>query len=594
MCREIKSWLLPALFFLGCSSGVAQATTTEPAADQIWSLLLHLRQGQPQINSPDFMLSGDQFSAEAEQQHTIALFQADPYQAFCRFPARLTYLAAKQGLVLPEDRFAHCPDLQKFIAHVPFTELELIYASEVLSSASSMLGHIFIKASGTNQRGTAVAHSLAYFTEITTLNPAKLIVESTLTGMPGFFSVRPFATDVTQYRDLEQRNLWQFRLKATAEAKQLLQLHIWELHQIQLTYYFQSFNCATLTLEMLALLAPELMQQRNTIVSPADVVKAVSHHQLVQNTVVDPAQPWLFYAMADSMPRTVTQQLDQLDSVAAVEDATTALQHPLASAYTQIHLQQAVKQQRLSAAVADQIQQMLPTGEAPNLDLSRYKHPALTPQDSAVGVSWQTHNPGSQLRLDWLAAGHLLQGDNRQYLAESELLIGKIAVAFDVEQAKVRLDELTLYSVKALTPDTAAFPAWSGELYLGYRSAYRPEHGYWSTGEISGGGGKSLRLHQDVIGYGVAGAGLSTNIADSRLFGYAKTGLIFELAGDSKLQLQYLQHSGQAKGASAYQELSSTFSFFPSQDQALQLQFKRLFGQLEQRNSLALRFDYFY
>jgi len=593
MIRWTKSWLLPALFFV-CSSGVAHATTTELASDRTWSLLLHLWQGQPQIQTTDFVLSGGNFSAEAELQQTLTLFQVDPHQAFCRFPARLTYLASKQYLVLPEDRFEHCPELQKFIDHVPFTELELVYASEVLSSASSMLGHIFIKASGKNQRGTDVAHSLAYFTEITTLNPAKLIIESTITGMPGFFSVRPFTTDLTQYRDQEQRNLWQFRLRGSTEAKQLLQLHIWELHQLNLTYLFQSFNCATLTLEMLALLAPNLMQERNSIVSPADVVKAVSQHQWVQDTVVDPAQPWLFYAMADSMPRAVTEQLDQLVSVAAVKDATEALQHPLATAYSNIHLQQAVKQQRLTAEVAAQIQQALPAGSAPKLDLSHYKHPALTPQDSAFGISWQTNLPGSQLLLHWLPAGHLLQGDNRQYLAESELLISKIGLALDPEAMKVRLDELTLYSVKALTPDTAAFPAWSGELYLGYRSAFRPDTAYWSTGEISGGGGKSVRLHQDVIGFGLAGAGVSTSLSDSRAFVYGKTGLLFELAGASKLQLQYLLHSGYAKGASAYQELSSTLSWYPAQDQAIHLQLNRVIGQLEHRNTLALQYFHFY
>lgn len=594
MSKWIKSWLLPALFFIVVGCGGAHATTIEQISDRTWSLLLHLWQDQPQIQHPAFILSGHQFSAEAELKQTLALAQADPYQAFCRFPARLTYLASRQYLVLPEDRFAHCPELQKFIDHVPFTELELVYASEVLSSASSMLGHIFIKASGQNQRGTAVAHSLAFFTEITTLNPAKLIVESTISGMPGFFSVRPFSTDVAQYRDLEQRNLWQFRLQASAEAKQLLQLHIWELHQIHLTYLFQSFNCATLTLEMLALLSPELMQQRHHIVSPADVVKAVSQQQLVLETVVDPAQPWLFYAMADSMPQAVTQQLDALDSVAAVQNATTALQHPLAAAYTKIHLQQAVQQQRVTEEVAVEIQQLLPTAAAPQMDLSHYKHPALTPQDSAIGVGWQRSQAGSQLRLNWLPAGHYLHGDNRQYLAESELLIGNVAVALDLEKTRIRLDEFTLYAVKALTPDTRAFPAWSGELYMGYRPAYRPDDAFWSTGEISGGAGKSIRLHQDVIGFGLVGAGLSTSMRESRAFLYGKTGLMFDLAGASKLQLQYLTHSGQAKGASAYQDLSATVSWFPAQDQAVHLQWQRIIGEKEHRHTLGVQYYHFY
>jgi hypothetical protein len=76
--------------------------------------------------------------------------------------------------------------------------------------------------------------------------------------------------------------------------------------------------------------------------------------------------------------------------------------------------------------------------------------------------------------------------------------------------------------------------------------------GYWSTGEISGGGGKSLNLHQDMIGYGLAGACLIPILV-----------IVASLT-------------------------------MPSQNQALQLQFKRLIGQLAHQHSLALRYDYFY
>lgn len=564
------------------------------AVDDTWSLLLHVWQGQPQIQHPQFLLSIEHFSVAAEQAKTVALFRQDPYRAFCRFPARLTYLAAQQQLTLPADRWSHCPELQKFLDHVPFTTLELVYASEVLSSASSMLGHIFIKASGQNQRGVEVAHSLAYFTEITTLNPVRLLIESTVTGMPGFFSVRPFQKDLLQYRDLEQRNLWQFQLKASAERRQLLQLHIWELHQIDLTYYFQSFNCATLTLEMLALLSPQLLSERGTIVSPTDVVKAVTRQQLIQSTLIEPAQPWLFYAMADSMPPAVQQQLDHLMSQADLTQASAALQHPLAAPYTEIRLQRLVAQQQLSVANANQIRQALPIATAPQLDLSRYKHPALTPQDSALGLSWQQDEVGDQLLLDWLPAGHWLTGDNRQYLAESELLIGHTKLALAPKTMTLRLQELAIYSVRALTPDSQAFPVWSGELYLGYRPVYQPQSGRSSRGEIAAGGGKSYRLHPDVIGYALAGAGLSSSWRHSQAFLYAKAGLLFDLAADSKFQLQYLRHSGQARGDSAYQQLEANLSWFPQQDQALHWQWHRIVGQSQAFNQFTLQFVQFY
>ncbi|WP_348734678.1 DUF4105 domain-containing protein [Rheinheimera texasensis] len=587
---SIKSWLIPALFVLATSFCVTANPSLTPANTTQWQLLLHSYQGQAQITDPDFLLSAGNFSPEAEMAKTLELFRQDPQLAFCRFPARITFLAEKLNLPLAEDRFERCPQLENFIKHVPFEKIELVYASEVTSSATSMLGHIFIKVSGTNSKGNAVAHSLAYFTEITTLNPAKLIVESTMTGMPGFFSVRPFAADLKQYRDIEQRNLWQFNLSADAQNKRLLQLHIWELHQVELTYYFQSFNCATLTLEMLALLKPEILQDRRPIVSPIDVVKAATNQQMVQSTIIDAASPWLFYAMADTLPSQIKAQLDEISSLNEFSAAENALTHPLAARYLDMRLEQSVSQLKMSPQQAENIRSRMRLDTDQTLDLSHYKHPARTPQDAAFSASLLQDANGSALVVDFLPAGHLLQGDNRQYLTESELQIAKISVAINDKGTALQLREFTLYSAISLAPDSAAFPVWSGEFYLGFRPGWRQDLSRWSTGELSGGFGKSYRLHKDVTVFGLAGAGMATNLADSLGFIYVKSGMLFTLAADTKLQLQYMAHSGKASEPSRFQQMSAALSWFPEQNQAFALHFNHV--QILGRQSNAVGFEY--
>ena len=135
-----------------------------------WSLLLHSVNNQAQVTDPKFLLSHADFSLEKELSLTLQAYQHNPSETFCRFPARLTYLAEQGFVKLAPERFELCKDLKQFIDFVPMDSLELVYASEVLSSATSMMGHVFLKASGRNFRGTPVAHSLAYFTEITSLN----------------------------------------------------------------------------------------------------------------------------------------------------------------------------------------------------------------------------------------------------------------------------------------------------------------------------------------------------------------------------------------------------------------------------------------
>ena len=227
--------------------------------------------------------------------------------------------------------------------------------------------------------------------------------------MPGFFSVRPFPTDLIQYRDTEQRNLWQFKLATSTESSKLFQLHIWELHQIELTYYFQSFNCATLTLEMLAILNPEVLKSRGSIVSPIDVVKAATTHNMVQTTTVDAAKHWLFYAISDTISRDVKDQLDQISSPEQAKAAAEALKHPFALRYLTMRLEQSVKHNEFAAAQSKATLGYLSAKEEQTIDLSRYKHPAKTPQDGGIGFTITNDPNGSAVLLNFLPAGHFFK-----------------------------------------------------------------------------------------------------------------------------------------------------------------------------------------
>lgn len=587
-----KSWWISALF-LCCFSSNSFAGSE----DLTWDLLIHSFEQQAQVTDPKFLLSAKDFSPLREQELTIAAYQQNPTETFCRFPARLTYLA-QQGLVkLAEERFELCPELKKFVDFVPMQSLELVYASEVLSSATSMMGHVFLKASGRNFRGTQVAHSLAYFTEITSLNPFKLVVDSTMVGMPGFFTVRPFELDVEQYLNKEQRNLWQFKLKATPERLTLLKLHIWELHQIEITYYFQSFNCATMTLEMLALLDPQILASRGTIVSPGDVVKAVKQSSLIEQTQVNAAPHWLYSALNDSMSsdeqqhvRDWTAQSLQTKALPTNDFAPSAIE----AVTLKLAIDRAFTLGQLDEAQKNQIVANLPPESNSVLDVSRYKHPAATPQDSALTVSFNHQADRNQLLLSYLPAGHQLQSDNRQYLSESELVIAKTTLAIDSLHQHLKLQEFTVYGVQSYSPDTELFPVLSGEFYLGYRPMLDNELLQQSLGEISGAAGKSWQLHPDVIGFAMAGAGLATDLRDSRLFGYAKTGLLVNLAGDLKLISNYEANTGRVTGDADYQQWQNTLSWFAKNNHGLSLSANHAWHSQFQTTSLGLAYHYYF
>jgi hypothetical protein len=61
------------------------------------------------------------------------------------------------------------------------------------------------------------------------------------------------------------------------------------------------------------------------------------------------------------------------------------------------------------------------------LDLTQYKDPLKTPQDSALGVALSVIDDETFLVMNMLPAAHHLYVDNRQFFSESELKITELS-----------------------------------------------------------------------------------------------------------------------------------------------------------------------
>lgn len=595
----LKSWFFPALFFVCVLPLPVFGVNTDTLSQHTtWKTLIHSFGQHAQIIDPNFLLSSEKFSSLRELELTLEEYSKDPVNTFCKFPARITFLSKELNFDLPNDRFYQCKELKKFIDYVPFEEIELVYASEILSSATSMMGHIFMNAKGSNFKGTDVEHSLAYYTEISTLNPFRLIVESTLTGMSGFFMVRPFVDDFEAYVNKEKRNLWQFKLSASPDRLELMRLHIWELNQINITYLFQSFNCATLTLEILSLLNINLLEYKNMIVSPIDVVKALMDESMVIDTTMNASSHWLFKALRGNLSHIQAKEIDSIifnretnSDDASAEKIKRFLREPITEQYIIAASKEAFNQNYQLPESLNSLLNLANESNQTELDLSKYKHPVKTPQDSSVGFSWSDKN---YIYLHYLPAGHFLYGDNRQYLSESELIIGKTTLAFDLDRHNINLLELTVYSARSFTPSHKLYPALSGEFYLGYREAFDKNINYDSLFELSGALGKSFSLHNDIMTYVISGGGFTTNISNSNAFLYIKSGSIINLVSDMKLNLEYEINSGDSYNSLLFSDASVVLSWFPYQDLSFSLKFSAIKNKISSSKSFIFYYNYYF
>lgn len=562
------------------------------STDPIWQLLVHEWRGQPQIKDSKFLLSADDYSAANELKATLALYRLTPQAAYCRFPARIAWLAEQQQLAITELPVQPCEKLARFQADVPFERLDLVFATEVLSSSTSMMGHVFFKASGDNADGIPQSHTLAYFTKIESLNPLGLLYDNTIGGMQGYMVVRPFNVDLSFYRDKEQRTVWQYKLPATKERLQLLQWHLYEIKDAQIDYYFQAYNCATLTLEVLAILKPEILQQRDWIVTPADVIKVAKHYQLVESVDVVVSKVQQFQLLRRELTGSERTSVEQLANQGSLEiDAAELYQNAAAEQYLRLLTNARIDEHKMDRTTQMALLQHWSADPSTAPDYTERPNPTETAGDSLWSATVRSSSGVQATELRWLANGHLLQGNNQHYQAESELMMGNIAVQY--RQQQWQLSEFTLYSVTNLQATTDLLSRWAGRFYLGYHPVWTTE-GWQSRSELSAAAGKSFLWTPDLTWYWLAEVGVASDFSEQRAFAEASTGLLWQLNNRHKLSASLQQNSGKSPGTTDYLQSKLLWHWQTMDNMAIAFEWQRLHHDIGSEQQIGVQWLYFY
>lgn len=560
-----KSWICPALFFCLVFNPFFSFTiqahlldTLEPeytykiANSPTWLALLHIKENTPRISDPKFILSIDNFSPEKELIKTLELFEQQKELAYCRFPARHQYLSQyfdlSQFSIDEVNIQGKCNGFSTYQRKVPFNKLSLIYASEDLSSASSMMGHVFLKATGANDNQNVVAHSVSFFTEYDTYNPFELIYDGLINGMSGFFMVRPYQNDLIRYSEKEKRNVFEYDLELTQFAKKLIQLHIWELKDTNINYLFQSYNCATLTLYVLSIGEPHLKQAEKLFVSPADVVKAADENRLIKNVSVTLSKKWKYYLLKQQLGRNLSEQVEQLflrPIDVSFLDEYSRTQQILAIRYLQLLMNDTYFRSILSEANKELLKNVLKQKQFDDeqqrieIDFKSYSNPLNAQQDSIITASYLQYTNTNFVELSFLPASHYFRARNKQFFAESQLKIGEIVLRLNTDSMRLDINNLTLYSVTSLVPSESLQSELSGNFYLGYKQFYADDLSETGIVTLEGGLGRTIKLHQDIMIFGMLNVGASVNFDEQFIFVSPKVGILMNLAFDTKFMASH-------------------------------------------------------
>ena len=248
-----------------------RADALELSRHPTWEALLHARPGwfglrrTSELPEGDFFLAPDGRSDPgAELEATLrGLLESGPggdEAVHCRFPARAQWLARSLGVSFERLMAAPCPALDEWREHLSPRGITLIFPEAFMNNPASMFGHTLLRLDVADPN--APRNLLAYaidFTARTEGDAGPVFLAKGVLGLyPGYFALNPYYEKLELYADWQNRDIWEYPLDLTPEEVELVLLHVWELDDIGVPYYFFRQNCSYQLIRLLAVARPEL------------------------------------------------------------------------------------------------------------------------------------------------------------------------------------------------------------------------------------------------------------------------------------------------------------------------------------------------
>lgn len=264
--------------------------------ERYWKLLLHARGSSSEIDDPDFFISKDgRTDFKSELHATIdALYHEvyfDDNSTACKYPARKEWL--KERLLLKDLPEVTCKEYDTLIKKVDPQAVTLIFADAHINSPASMFGHTFLRIDSSHE-SKLLSHAINYSANADqkTENGIVFAIKGLFGGYPGIYSLLPYYDKLKEYKNTEQRDIWEYELNLTPKEVRRMMMHIWEVHDSYSWYYFFDENCSYNMLWLLEIARPSVHLREKFFyqVIPPETINAIEDENLVAKKSYRPSK----------------------------------------------------------------------------------------------------------------------------------------------------------------------------------------------------------------------------------------------------------------------------------------------------------------
>ncbi|WP_420231104.1 DUF4105 domain-containing protein [Pseudomonas sp. ABY48] len=439
--------------------------------------------------------------ASAGQQH-----------AQCVYPARTRWLTAQLNLTdLPK---VDCREFTQWFKDVAPHSAVMIFPAAYLNSPSSMFGHTLLRidqADVQSDKTALLSYAINFGAYIEGSDNSILYAwKGLMGGYPGLFALVPYQEKLSEYRSLENRDLWEYRLNLSQAETERMVEHVWELKQIQFDYFFFDENCSYRLLELLQVARPSLnlTEQFPLTAIPTDTVKAVKEAGLVESIQYRPSrerellsraeplsddeQQWVLKVSAD-------QQQLQTSAFKALPRERQAL---IIDAAYRLERYRANGQERdpKRAQRSFELLRAINQNPAPELEIPQ---PGL-PEDGHQSRTWQaglgTRGDRAFGEYGLRMAYHDLNDNAESFPLGAQIEILQLKLR-QYEGNDWQLQQLDLATIRSLTPRNELLQPLSWQVTGGLERVPGKHDDETLVSHVNGGAGGTWALGEEVLGF---------------------------------------------------------------------------------------------
>jgi hypothetical protein len=452
-----------------------------------------------------------------------ARFVRDGEPPVCAFPARWAWLARELEIDASRLPAVSCERYEKWREGLDARGITLVFPEAYMNNPASMFGHTLLRVDSSVESGDRelLAYAINFAAEAGNDGGIAFAFKGIFGGYDGFFSVLPYYEKLEQYGDWENRDIWEYPLRLTEPEIDTLLAHVWELRGVPFRYFFFDDNCSYQLLALLEIARPglDLLSFFPLWAIPIDTVRVVAEEtDLIAGAKyrASPATRIRYRAQRTPAPdRILARDLAlgdvELDAAAMAETSPQRRAEAASLAYAYLrylYYADEISRENSAARSLGLLAEVSRTDRA--TEVQEPRAPGTPPQrghaSARVGVGGGVRADEGFVEISLRPVFHSLSDPPAGFVEGAHLEIGRVAVRYEPERGRLRLEELALVDVSSLTArDTFLRPvSWS--FATGWRTRMLSDgsgDGVDPRGVayLAGGAGAAYAWSQDVLGY---------------------------------------------------------------------------------------------